>query len=196
MEDDDAVVGTAGAAYDEDEEDDDDDAVRATAGGVQDDDDDDEAEDANAGGKRAAAGGDDGEDDDDDDDDEDEDDDEEPMLKYQRLGNDTMEILEKDMASCMAVADKFLVRSVSPRLRVCCSRQSYSPSCSSRSRTGSRHALWLDPHPRPEREQDSRVHVAHRHRERAKHGRHGRLHCELLRRWCVGVLNTLRAAQG
>lgn len=35
--------------------------------------------------------------------------DEEPKLKYQRLGNSVIEILKKDLASCLAVTSKFLV---------------------------------------------------------------------------------------
>lgn len=34
---------------------------------------------------------------------------EEPKLKYQRLGDNVKEILEKDTASCMHVCEKFLV---------------------------------------------------------------------------------------
>ena len=43
-------------------------------------------------------------------DEEDEDEDEEPRLKYQRLGASVLEILAGDVATALAVHDKFLVR--------------------------------------------------------------------------------------
>jgi vacuolar protein sorting-associated protein 41 len=37
---------------------------------------------------------------------------EEPRLKYQRLGADVIDILKNDVASCMAVSEKLLVKQI------------------------------------------------------------------------------------
>jgi hypothetical protein len=101
-----------GKRAEEEEEAEDDDDVGAV--GTYDDYDDDDEEDEDGAGAPGRAAGDAAADEDDavgdeGDEEDDDDDDEEPLLKYQRLANDTTDILQKDMASCLAVADKFLV---------------------------------------------------------------------------------------